>query len=107
MVIDLLRQRFMCFIHNSLNAGGLFLCEYFRKLLHNKSNKNGLCKFGAFYAKFFADSWSVLVALISLSLIVWFADYLTFIPWNLIVVFIIIHAVYIIIRMMLTSPDRY
>ena len=67
----------------------------------------GLYKFGAFYAKFFADSWSVLVALISLILIVWFADYLTFIPWNLIVVFIIIHAVYIIIRMILTSPDRY
>ena len=83
------------------------MCENFREHLNNKFNKNGLYKFGAFYAVFFTDSRSVLVVLITLILIVWFADYLTFIPWNLIVVFIIIHAVYIIIRMMLTSPDRY
>ena len=57
--------------------------------------------------KHFADSLSVLVALLSLATLVWFADYLSFITWNLIVVFIIIHAVYIIIRMMITSPERY
>ena len=83
------------------------MCENIREHRHNKSSKNGLYKFGAFYAEFFADSWSVLVTLITLILIVWFADYLTFIPWNLIVVLIITHAVYIIIRMILTSPDRY
>ena len=67
----------------------------------------GLYKAGQFYADLFADSLSVLVALLSLALLVWFADYLSFITWNLIVVFIIIHAVYIIIRMMITSPERY
>ena len=67
----------------------------------------GLYKAGGFYADLFADSLSVLVALLSLALLVWFADYLSFITWNLIVVFIIIHAVYIIIRMMITSPERY
>ncbi len=82
------------------------MCEILENI-DNKSNINGLFKSGAFYAKFFADSWSVLIALISLILIVWFADYLTFIPWNLIVVLIITHAVYVIIRMILTSPDRY
>lgn len=66
-----------------------------------------LYKTGEFYADFFADGLSVLVALLSLALLVWFADYLSFITWNLIVVFIIIHAVYIIIRMMITSPERY
>ncbi len=67
----------------------------------------GLYKACGFYADLFADSLSVLVALLSLAILVWFADYLSFITWNLIVVFIIIHAVYIIIRMMMTSPDSY
>ena len=67
----------------------------------------GLYKAGKFYTDHFADSLSVLVALLSLATLVWFADYLSFITWNLIVVFIIIHAVYIIIRMMITSPERY
>ena len=67
----------------------------------------GLYKACGFYADLFADSLSVLVALLSLAILVWFADYLSFITWNLIVVFIIIHAVYIIIRMMITSPERY
>ena len=67
----------------------------------------GIYKVGKFYADFFADSLSVLVALISLAALVWFADYLTSISWNLIVVFIIIHAVYIFIRMLLTSFNSY
>ena len=67
----------------------------------------GLYKAGRFYADRLADSVSVLVALLSLALLVWFADYLSFITWNLIVVFIIIHVIYIIIRMMITSPDPY
>lgn len=67
----------------------------------------GLYKVGKFYADFFADSISVLVALVSLALLVWFANYLTFITWNLIVIFIIIHAVYIFFRMILTSYNSY
>ena len=67
----------------------------------------GLYKAGQFYADHFADILSVLVALLSLAMLAWFADCLSFITWNLIVVFIIIHAVYIIIRMMITSPERY
>lgn len=67
----------------------------------------GLYKVGKFYADFFADSISVLVALVSLALLVWFADYLTFITWNLIVIFIIIHAVYVFFRMLLTSSNSY
>lgn len=67
----------------------------------------GLYKVGKFYADFFADSLSVLVALLSLAILVWFADYLSFITWNLIVVFIIIHAVYVFIRMLLTSSNSY
>ena len=64
-------------------------------------------KVGKFYADFFADSLSILVALLSLALLVWFADYLSFITLNLVVVFIIIHAVYVIIRMLLTSSNSY
>ena len=71
MVIDLLRQRFMCFIHNSLDVGGLFLCVRILYNIDNKFHIDGLYKFRAFYAKFFADNWSVLVALISLILIIW------------------------------------
>lgn len=67
----------------------------------------GLYKVGKFYADFFADSLSVLVALLSLAVLVWFADYLSFITWNLIVVFIIIHAVYVFFRMLLTSSNSY
>jgi len=47
------------------------------------------------------------VALLSLAVLVWFADYLSFITWNLIVVFIIIHAVYVFFRMLLTSSNSY
>ena len=67
----------------------------------------GLYKVGKFYADFFADSLSALVALLSLALLVWFADSLSFITWNLIVVFIVIHAIYVFIRMLLTSSNRY
>lgn len=67
----------------------------------------GIYKVGKIYADFFADSLSVLVALISLAVLVWFADNLSFITWNLIVVFIIIHAVYVSIRMLLTSSNSY
>lgn len=67
----------------------------------------GLYKVGKFYADFFADSISVLVVLVSLALLVWFADYLTFITWNLIVIFIIIHVIYVFIRMLLTSSNSY
>lgn len=58
----------------------------------------GFCKVLEFYADSFADTLSVVVALVSLALLVWFADYLTFIKCNLILVFLIIHAVYVILR---------
>ena len=67
----------------------------------------GLYKACKFYAKFFADSLSVLVALVSLALLVWFADYLSFVTWNLIVVFIISQGIYVLIRMLLTSSNSY
>lgn len=63
----------------------------------------GLYKIGKLYADFFADNLSILVALVSFAFLVWFADSLTFITWNLIVVFIIIHVIYVFIRMLLTS----
>jgi cation transport ATPase len=65
-------------------------------------------KVGEFYSQEFADSASVAVALISLAVLVWFADKLTFISWNLVVIFLIIHAVYLFIRMLtIPSKSRY
>ncbi len=61
---------------------------------------------GKAYSKSFADTLSVAVALVSLALLVWFADSLTFIKCNLILVFLIIHAVYVFLRMMYVMRVR-
>lgn len=71
-----------------------------------------LISFGIFkavktYADHFADNTSALVALISLALLVWFADRMTFVTWNLIIVFLFIHLLYLLLRIMFTSDDFY
>ena len=63
----------------------------------------GIYKIIRFYKENFADSTSVLVALVTLALLVWFADSLTFIPLNLILVFLIVHAIYMVIRLLITN----
>ena len=45
------------------------------------------------YGVYIADRLSVAVALVTLAILVWFADTLTFIPWNLLAVFLISHAI--------------
>lgn len=61
---------------------------------------------GKAYSDKFTDTMSVAVALVSLALLVWFADSLTFIKCNLILVFLIIHAVYVFLRMMYVMRVR-
>lgn len=57
---------------------------------------------GSLYAKYFGDTLSAVVALVSLAIIIWFADSLAFISWNLIVVYILIQIIYVIARILLT-----
>ncbi len=57
-----------------------------------------LFNIGKFYIKYFADKISVLTALITLALLVWFADFLTFLRWNVIVIFIVVQVFYALIR---------
>ena len=52
-----------------------------------------------------ADRLSAAVALVSLAILVWFADSLTILPWNLLLVFLISHAAYVLLRM-LFAPKR-
>ena len=59
-----------------------------------------------FYKDHFADSISLLVALIPLALLVCLADYLTFIPLNLLLIYLIIHGIYIIIRMLVSKRSE-
>ena len=62
-----------------------------------------------FYHEEFWDFISVIVALVSMGILVWFADKLTWITWNLILVWLLIHGAYVLIRMMMTSSkgSRY
>lgn len=60
-------------------------------------------KVGKFYHKEFADEMSLGMVLVTLALLVWFADYLTFIRIILVVVFLLVHGVYILIRMIVKS----
>ncbi len=60
----------------------------------------GLYKVSRLYVKNFGDILSVTIALSSLVVLVWFADHLSFIKWNLILVFIIIHVIYVVIRLL-------
>lgn len=58
---------------------------------------------GKFYYKEFTDIISGSVALVSMALLVWFADNLTIITWNIIAVWFLIHGLYMIIRMYITT----
>ena len=62
-----------------------------------------------FYHEEFWDLLSGIVALVSMGILVWFADTLTWITWNLILVWLLIHGAYVLIRMMMTSSkgSRY
>ena len=67
----------------------------------------GIYKLGKIYKENFADLISVLVALASLAVLVWFADQLSFISWNLVIVFLLIHLMYLIVRILLDSNDCF
>lgn len=67
----------------------------------------GLFNIGKFCAEFYVDDIGIFVSLVSLALIIWFADLLPFITWNLVLVFLIINFAYVIIRILLTSPNKY
>ena len=58
-----------------------------------------------YYTKYNSNGKSTLVALIPLAIIIWFADDLSFIPINLVLLYLMIQAVYIIIRFY-NSPDN-
>lgn len=57
-----------------------------------------------YYAEFW-DLISVVVALVSMGILVWFADTLSFVSWNLILIWLLIHGIYVLIRMKI-SADR-
>ena len=59
------------------------------------------------YGTFIADRLSAAVALVSLAILVWFADSLTIISWNLLVVFLVSHAVYVLLRILFKRTKRY
>lgn len=70
----------------------------------------GLCgfigyKFVCFCKEHFADRLSVYEAITELTVIVWFADGLTFVKLNLVIVLAAIHMIYIFIRMV-ASMER-
>ena len=58
-----------------------------------------------FYHAEFLDLVSAVVALVSMGILVWFADALSFVSWNLILVWLLIHGIYVLIRMKI-SADR-
>ena len=58
------------------------------------------------YGVCIADRLSAAVALASLAILVWFADTLTFLPWNLLAVFLISHAVYAAFSALLAPKKR-
>lgn len=53
-----------------------------------------------FYYQKFWDLISAVVALVSMGILVWFADEMTWITWNLIVVWMVIYGGYVLVRMM-------
>lgn len=59
-----------------------------------------------FYVDHFTDSISLLIVLIPLALLVCLADYLTFISWNLLLIYLIILASYTIIRMLVSKRSE-
>ena len=61
------------------------------------------------YHEEFWDLTSGIVALVTMGILVWFADMLSWITWNLILVWLLIHGGYILIRMMVTNGkgNRY
>lgn len=65
-----------------------------------------LYRIGKFYRKEFWDSTSAAVTLISLAALVWFADQLNWLRINLILIWIIVHVIYLLIRMLLTQRKR-
>ena len=61
---------------------------------------------GVFYHVKFWDLISCAVALSSMGILVWFADALTWFPWNLVLVWMVIHGGYILIRMIVSSRQN-
>ena len=62
-------------------------------------------KFVCFYKEHFADHLSVYEAITELTVIVWFADGLTFVKLNLVIVLIVIHLIYIFARMVRSTYE--
>lgn len=62
-----------------------------------------------FYHQEFWDLISGIVALVSMGILVWFADTLSWITWNLVLVWLLIHGTYILVRMMVSGSksSRY
>ncbi len=63
-------------------------------------------KLVGFYREHFADSISVYIAVTELVVLVWFADMMSAVKLNLIVIFIAVHFVYIFIRMVVTREGN-
>ena len=62
-----------------------------------------ICKF---YKRHFWDLPSLVEVLVSMGIIVWFADYLSVIKWNLVAVWLLIHLLYMIVHSVFVPPKR-
>ena len=62
-----------------------------------------LCKF---YKKYFWDLPSLVEALISMAIFVWFADNLSWIKWNLVIAWLVTHLLYMIVRSLAFPQKR-
>ena len=58
---------------------------------------------GKFFVEQFWDMPSLIVALGSMGLLVWFADNLSWVTWNMVLVWILIYLIYVVIRMCVTT----
>lgn len=67
----------------------------------------GLYEAGKFYKENLTDEMGMMVTLVSLAFLVWFADTLTFISWNLVVIFLLIQMIYGLIHIQINSKYRY
>ncbi len=66
----------------------------------------GFYKIWQFYAAEFTDLTSLIVALMSAAVLVWFADSLSFVPWNMVVIWLTIHGIYLLIRMFASTSKK-
>lgn len=90
-------------------AAVLLIGILFLSVIYLAYGLSGYCiyRFCKFYYKEFTDIISGVFALVSMALLVWFADALKIITWNILAVWLILHGFYLIIRMYFTTNSSF